>query len=82
MKCQVTMLHFIQSNKLERLFDRLCEALASFQQDPLQPLEIVVQNPGMGRWLSQQIAIQDGIAANLKFPLPARFIWQVMAGQL
>lgn len=76
------MLHFIQSNRLERLFDRLCKVLADTQDNPLQVREIVVQNPGMARWVSQQIARRDGIAANLQFPLPARFVWQIFAGQL
>lgn len=76
------MLHFIQSNKLEKLLGRLCEVRNASRLDPLEPIEIVVQNPGMGRWVSQQLAIREGIAANLKFPLPARFIWQVLAAQL
>ncbi|MCL7488863.1 MAG: exodeoxyribonuclease V subunit gamma [Desulfobulbaceae bacterium] len=76
------MLYFIQSNRLEKLFDRLCEVLADSQDDPLQPREIVVQNPGMARWVSQQTALRQGIAANLHFPLPARFIWRIFASQL
>ena len=38
----------------------------------------MVQHPGMERWLSQQIAATKGIAANLHFPLPAGFIWEVL----
>ena len=64
------------------LFERLSEVLAATRQDPLHPVEIVVQNPGMGRWISQQTALRNGIAANMQFPLPARFIWQILAGQL
>jgi exodeoxyribonuclease V gamma subunit len=76
------MLYFIQSNRLENLFDRLCQVLGESPPSPLQSQEIVVQNPGMARWVSQQIALRQGIAANLGFPLPARFIWQILAGQL
>ena len=76
------MLYFIQSNRLERLFDRLCQVLADSRDNPLHAQEIVVQNPGMARWLSQQIALRNGIAANLSFPLPARFIWQIFDSQL
>lgn len=76
------MLYFFQSNRQERLFDRLCTLHSETPGDPLRPREIVVQNPGMARWLSQQIALRQGIAANIHFPLPARFIWQIFAGQL
>ena len=31
----------------------------------------------MARWLSLQLAGELGICANLHFPLPAAFIWQV-----
>jgi exodeoxyribonuclease V gamma subunit len=31
----------------------------------------------MGKWLSQQIARQLGICANLDFPLPATYLWQL-----
>ena len=43
------MLYLIQSNRLERLFDRLCLTLGDSPTDPLKPVEIVVQNPGMTR---------------------------------
>jgi len=76
------MLYFIHSNHLERLLDCLCRVLADSDDDPLLAREIVVQNPGMARWVCQQVALRTGIAANLRFPLPARFIWQVFAGQL
>lgn len=76
------MLYFIQSNRLEKLFDRLCQLLDESPPPPLQPQEIVVQSPGMARWVSQQVALRRGIAANLHFPLPARFIRQILGGQL
>lgn len=76
------MWYLIQSNHLEHLFTRLASVLADPPEDPLAPEVIVVQNAGMARWLSQRIALQTGIAANIRFPLPARFIWQVLAGQL
>ena len=66
-----------QSNRLENLFAALCDLLADPLADPLAAEIIVVQNPGMGRWLSQHIALQTGIAANLSFPLPATFVWDI-----
>jgi exodeoxyribonuclease V gamma subunit len=76
------MWYLVQSNLLERLFERLAAVLAVPPADPLATEVIVVQNAGMARWLSQRIALDAGIAANIRFPLPARFIWQVLAGQL
>lgn len=66
-----------QSNHLENLLTALCAVLAEPVSSVLAPEVIVVQNPGMARWLSQQIALRTGICANLAFPLPAAFIWRV-----
>ncbi|XOF32779.1 MAG: exodeoxyribonuclease V subunit gamma [Candidatus Electrothrix sp. YB6] len=66
-----------QSNRLENLFDGLCAVLDEPLTEPLAPEVIVVQNPGMARWLSQQIALRTGISANFSFPLPATFVWRV-----
>lgn len=71
-----------QSNRLQELFRQLCAIIATPLADPLQPEIIVVHNQGMARWLQQQIAQERGIAANLEFPLPARFVWDLFAGQL
>jgi len=76
------MFYLYQSNRLERLFAALCEITARPLSGPLVPEEIVVQNPGTARWLSRQIASRKGVAANLHFPLPARFVWKIFASQL
>ncbi len=70
-------MYLYQSNRLENLFAALCKLLADPLTDPLAAEIIVVQNPGMARWLSQHIALQTGITANLSFPLPATFIWKI-----
>ncbi len=72
------MLYLYQSNHLETLCGALSEILSTGDDHPLQPETIVVQHQGMERWLSQQIAASKGIAANLNFPLPAAFIWNVL----
>ncbi len=72
------MLILHQSNRLEHLAQGLAELLALPTDAPLQPDWIVVQHPGMARWLSLQLAASLGIAANLEFPLPAVFIWQAL----
>ncbi len=75
-------MYLYQSNRLENLFSALCETIAHPAGNPLSPETIVVQNPGMSRWLSQNIALQTGIAANLAFPLPASFIWDIFGRTL
>lgn len=70
-------MHLCQSNRLENLLTALCAVLAEPVSSVLAPELIVVQNPGMARWLSQQIALRTGICANIAFPLPAAFIWRV-----
>jgi exodeoxyribonuclease V gamma subunit len=70
------MLTLHQSNHLEYLVDRLADLLGRPLHDPLQSEWVVVQHPGMARWLSLQLASRLGIAANLEFPLPAVFVWR------
>lgn len=36
-----------------------------------------MQSPGMAQWLQMSLAEQFGIAANIDFPLPASFIWDM-----
>ena len=48
--------------------------------EPLAPLAsetILLESPAMSHWLTKQIAIQTGIAANIEYPFPAALIWQV-----
>jgi exodeoxyribonuclease V gamma subunit len=71
------MLRLYQSNQLEILAKQLAELISEPVTTPLQKELIVVQHPGMARWLSQQIAHRLGICANLDFPLPASFLWHL-----
>lgn len=66
-----------QSNRLENLLGLLCDNLNAQVADPLVPEVIVVQNQGMAQWVSQQLALHTGIAANLHFPLPGRCVWDL-----
>ncbi|HIC7646429.1 TPA: exodeoxyribonuclease V subunit gamma [Serratia liquefaciens] len=45
--------------------------------DPFEQEVVLVQSPGMAQWLQMQLAEQFGIAANIAFPLPATFIWDM-----
>lgn len=73
------MLIVIQSNRLETLADRLAELL---RDEPLRPLvqeTIVVQSEGVGRWLKLALAERLGVAASMRFPFPASFVWELVA---
>ncbi len=72
------MLKLYQSNRLEYLADLLAELTLSPLADPLAPEIVVVPHAGMGRWLSLRLAESAGICANVTFPLPATFIWQML----
>jgi exodeoxyribonuclease V gamma subunit len=71
------MLNVWQSNRLERLADRLAEIVRAPVGPPLSPETIVVQNSGMKRWLSMRLATRLGICANVSFPLPAELLWGI-----
>ena len=49
---------------------------------PLTPETLVVQGASTRRWLSLQIATQQGIAGNLEYLFPAEFIWWLYRRQL
>lgn len=76
------MLFLHHSNKLQTLLDILLQLMpvsktGRAQTNVLQAEQILVQNPGMKRWLQQRISQSTGIAANIEFPLPSRFIWDI-----
>lgn len=72
------MFTIYHSNHLDLLKDLLVDLI---RRDPLpNPLDdeqILVQSPGMAQWLRQELAEGLGIAAGLKFPLPASFLWDM-----
>ncbi|MGO2366114.1 exodeoxyribonuclease V subunit gamma [Pseudoalteromonas sp. AOP31-A2-14] len=72
------MLNIIQSNRMETLQAQFHKLL---MVDPLQSLfdkeVVLVQSPGMSQWLKIGLSEQLGIAAQVDFPLPSSFIWQL-----
>ncbi|WP_365304113.1 exodeoxyribonuclease V subunit gamma [uncultured Thiodictyon sp.] len=72
------MLEIHHSNRLEVLLDHLVEVLDQPLADPFGEEFLVAQNQGMARWLAQGLAQQSGVAANLRFPLPARLVWDLL----
>ncbi len=43
----------------------------------LRPQTVLVESLGMQHWLNMQLASTTGIAMNLQFPMPTRFMWEV-----
>ncbi|MCW9717204.1 exodeoxyribonuclease V subunit gamma [Avibacterium sp. 21-599] len=77
------MLTVYYSNLLETQKDILLHLIKTMPlNDPLQSEIILVQSPGMAQWLQWQIAEKQGISANLQFPMPATFIWQLYRDNL
>ncbi|PHI32100.1 exodeoxyribonuclease V subunit gamma [Budvicia aquatica] len=66
------------SNQLD-LLKTLTTALIAGKplSDPFAREIILVQSHGMAQWLQIELANELGIAANIEFPLPASFIWQM-----
>lgn len=77
------MLHLYQSNRLEDLAAMMVK-LQTIQplSSPLQSEEVVVQSQGMRRYVNQYLARTTGIAANLRFSLPAQLSWRLMCDNL
>jgi len=77
------MLNLIMSNRLEVLAEALADHLhAQPLSDPLAPEYIVVAQSGVGRWLQLTLAERWGIAAQLRFELPAQRIGRLMQALL
>lgn len=76
------MLRLYRGNRLERLADRLAEVLADPVGPPLAPETVVVQGPGMARWVVARLSARLGICANVRFPQPAAFIWDCLRAVL
>jgi exodeoxyribonuclease V gamma subunit len=71
------MLILHHSNRLERLADALAETLREPLASPLDREVIAVQSTGMARWLSMALAGRLGISASVRFPFPARLVWEI-----
>ncbi|MDD1783802.1 exodeoxyribonuclease V subunit gamma [Enterovibrio sp. ZSDZ35] len=70
-----TVYHSNQLDLLKSLLVAIVEQ--SPLSDPFQKELILVQSPGMAQWLKLEMAKEQGIVANVEFPLPATFIWQM-----
>ncbi|HHE5698526.1 TPA: exodeoxyribonuclease V subunit gamma [Citrobacter amalonaticus] len=72
------MLRVYHSNRLDVL-EALMEFIVERERldDPFEPEMILVQSTGMAQWLQMTLSQKFGIAANIEFPLPASFIWDI-----
>ncbi|MDB1123167.1 exodeoxyribonuclease V subunit gamma [Vibrio algarum] len=66
------------SNQIDVLKSLLAELIrANPLENPFDKEQILVQSPGMSQWLKIELAKELGVAANIDFPLPATFIWNM-----
>lgn len=74
------MLHIIQSNKIETLFDEL---LTVYQhptqgQSVFEPFNVIVPSKVMGEWLKKQVADRAGISTLVTTEFWGRYVWGLM----
>lgn len=74
----MTNLNLYTSNRLEILAEKLAGILSHPLSSPMEPEIIVVQSKGMERWISMELAQRLGIAANIRFPFPNAFIYEMI----
>ena len=72
------MLQICRSNRVETLLDLLAHRLGEAPLASLfTPETVVTPSPAMARWVHLGLAGAHGVAANLVYPLPASFVWQL-----
>ncbi|WP_395480180.1 exodeoxyribonuclease V subunit gamma [Candidatus Curculioniphilus buchneri] len=65
------------SNQLDILNTLTAELIKrKLIQNPFQPEIILIKNHNIAQWIQISLASQFGIAANIKYFLPADFIWE------
>jgi exodeoxyribonuclease V gamma subunit len=70
-------LNIFTSNRMEILAEQLARIVREPLPSPLSPEIIVVQSKGMERWVSMELAGQNGICANCFFPFPNTFLHEM-----
>mgnify|MGYP001331356735 CR=1 FL=1 len=73
----VPCMKLYHSNDLEVLKGILLSLMRQQPPSPFDEEAILVQSQGMAHWLRLNIADGLGVAAQLAFPLPSSFVWQV-----
>jgi exodeoxyribonuclease V gamma subunit len=75
-------LRLYTGNRLEILAKELAEMLKTPLASPFNKETILVQSRGMERWLSMQLAEGLGACANIEFPFPNAFIYDIFRSTL
>ncbi len=71
-------LNLISSNRVEILLAALAGELRENPlSSPFTAETVVAPSPAMARWVNLQLARSIGIAANIHYPLPATWIWEI-----
>jgi exodeoxyribonuclease V gamma subunit len=76
------MLHVHTCTDIKVLAFQLAQSLAKAGGHPLQPRHVIVENVGMARWLTMELARINGHCANVHFPLPWSFVWEQLLSPL
>ncbi|MCK9283806.1 MAG: exodeoxyribonuclease V subunit gamma [Rhodocyclaceae bacterium] len=76
------MFSLIHSNRQDLLAQLLSARLRARPPMLFEPEVVVVQSAAMERWLRLFLAEELGIAAQLRFPLPAGYIWELFGAVL
>lgn len=72
------MLRVYHSNRLDILQELMARIVAGKPlEDPFEPEVVLVQSTGMAQWLQMALAEKFSIAANICFPFPSSFIWEM-----
>ncbi|CAB1368838.1 exodeoxyribonuclease V subunit gamma [Denitratisoma oestradiolicum] len=71
------MFTLIHGNRQEVLARRLAQGLRADPPGLFQEEVVVVQSEAMARWLKLYLAEELGIAAQLRFPFPAGYLWEL-----
>ncbi len=74
------MLHIIQSNKIETLFDELLTVYQNpaENQSVFEPFNVIVPSKVMGEWLKKQVADSAGISTLVTTEFWGRYFWGLM----
>ena len=78
----VRPMRIYRSNRVESLVPALARTVHSPVSDPFAPEWIVVQGPGMEKWLSMALSRENGVFANPRFPFPRTFLTQMIEAVL
>ena len=74
----VSPMRIYRSNRVESLVPALARIVRSPVSDPFAPEWIMVQGPGMERWLSMALSRENGIFAHPRFPFPRAFLVEMI----